>query len=267
MKRRFNFAVLLAILVVIFSLTGCGSSTASNQETKKETKTVEVTAKADNKVEQEPKQENSVDQTKPEAAPAVTTEKQQAGSKPAAPQTESGQSAQPVQKSSAQAEPTTPAPTSKKSATSTAKPAGTTPSTSTNPAAKATTSTTAKTSTTTQTTTAAPVVKPAVPAPKPVTTVTLSIAGPKDKGTILAPTKIKINDGDTIFDVVKRTNIDIDSSGSGATAYIEGIDNIYEFDYGAKSGWVFKHNGVSITKSIGVIKVKAGDRIECYYTE
>ncbi|MBT2658209.1 DUF4430 domain-containing protein [Bacillus sp. ISL-18] len=266
MKRRFNFAVLFAFLVVILSLTGCGSSTASNQETQKETKTVAVTAKADNKTEQDSKQQNAVDQTKSSAAPAVKEEKQQAASKPA-PQTESRQSAQPVQKSSAQAEPTTPATTSKKSITSTAKPAGTTASTTTTPAAKATTSTAAKTTTTPQTTTTAPVVKPAVPAPKPVTTVTLSIVGPKDKGTILAPTKVKINDGNTIFDVLKRTNIDIDSSGSGATAYIEGINNIYEFDYGAKSGWVFKLNGASITKSIGVIKVKAGDRIECYYTE
>jgi Domain of unknown function (DUF4430) len=260
MKRRFNFAVLLAILVVIFSLTGCGSSTASNQDTKKETKTVEVAAKADNKAEQESKQQITVEETKPAAAPAVTEEKQQPASKPAAPKMESGPSPQPVQKSSAAAKPSTPATTSKSAVTSTAKPAGTTTSSTTNQAAKTTTNT----KTTTQTT---PVVKPAVPAPKPVATVTLSIVGPKDKGTILAPTKVKINDGDTIFDVVKRTNIDIDSSGSGATAYIEGIDNIYEFDYGAKSGWVFKHNGVSITKSIGVIKVKAGDRIECYYTE
>jgi hypothetical protein len=43
-----------------------------------------------------------------------------------------------------------------------------------------------------------------------------------------------------------------------------GIDNIYA---SGRNGWVFKLNGESITKSTGVIKVKDGDRIECYYSE
>ncbi|MDP4086495.1 MAG: DUF4430 domain-containing protein [Bacillota bacterium] len=109
--------------------------------------------------------------------------------------------------------------------------------------------------------------------PVPSKTVTFSIMGPKDKGVILSSTKVSIKDGDTILDVLIHATqshspkIQVDYSGSGATAYVEGIDNIYEFDYGAKSGWLFKQNGVGLTKGAGISKIKAGDWIECYYTQ
>lgn len=109
--------------------------------------------------------------------------------------------------------------------------------------------------------------------PIPAKTVTLSIMGPKDKGDILSATKVGVKDGETILDVLLHATeehspkIQVDYTGSGATAYINGINNIYEFDYGPKSGWLFKQNGVSLTKSIGTSKVKAGDKIECYYTQ
>ncbi|MDP4086973.1 MAG: DUF4430 domain-containing protein [Bacillota bacterium] len=105
----------------------------------------------------------------------------------------------------------------------------------------------------------------------PLNTVTLSITGPKDHKGILSSSKVTIKGGETIFDVLlhatKNAGIQVDYDGGGATAYVNGIDNIYEFDYGPKSGWMFKLNGVSITKSSGLVKIKAGDRIECYYTQ
>ncbi|XJZ28832.1 DUF4430 domain-containing protein [Bacillota bacterium Lsc_1132] len=110
----------------------------------------------------------------------------------------------------------------------------------------------------------------AAPAPAPAKTVTFSIVGPKeDHSADRAPSPVNIKDGDTILDVlltaVGKGNVDY--SGSGASAYVSGIMNIYEFDYGAKSGWTFKLNGVGIPKSAGVISVKNGDRIECIYVE
>jgi uncharacterized lipoprotein YehR (DUF1307 family) len=108
-------------------------------------------------------------------------------------------------------------------------------------------------------------------------TVTMSITGPKVYRGILSTSKITIKNGETILDVfldaANKAGIDVDYSGSGATAYVHGISNdkkkysFYEFDYGPKSGWLFKLNGVSLTKSSGLVKIKAGDRIECYYTE
>lgn len=116
--------------------------------------------------------------------------------------------------------------------------------------------------------------KPAPPAsapvPIPAKTVTFSIAGPKeDHSADLSPKSVKIKDGYTLLNVLLEAvgKSKVDYSGSGSTVYVSGISNIYEFDYGAKSGWVFKLNGVSINKSIGVVSVKNGDRIECLYTE
>jgi len=264
MNRKFSWTVLLAILLVILSLSGCSSNTESNQDTKKETKTVEVTAKADNKTEQEKKQQPSVDTTKTAAQPAVSKVEQSAAQK-----TENGQIKQPAQKSPTAAKPANPpTATSKTIATTPVKPASTTTRSTTSSTTSTTTSTTAKATTNTATT-KPPAVKPATIVPKPENTVILSIVGPNEAS--LSATKIKINDGDTIFSVLNHAKNDkiiiMDSTGSGSTAYIQGINNVYEFDYGPKSGWMFKLNNESITKSVGVIKVKAGDHIEGYYTK
>jgi hypothetical protein len=102
-------------------------------------------------------------------------------------------------------------------------------------------------------------------------TVSITIIGPKDFGVILPKTKVNLSEGDTVLDVLlkvsKKKNILVEHSGSGAMAYIEGIDNIYEFDYGPKSGWNFKRNGTTISKSSGLVKVKKEDVIEWIYSE
>jgi cytoskeletal protein RodZ len=115
---------------------------------------------------------------------------------------------------------------------------------------------------------------PAAPAPAaqaPVQTVKISITGPKDRPTILNGATINIKENETILDVLLdaagKNNIDVDKTGSGATAYIRGIAGIYERDYGAMSGWICKQNGTGIAKSAGAITVKAGDQIEWIYKE
>lgn len=234
----------LSLLFVLFSLVGCGSNEQTTKETKKEEKTV--------KVEKQNKHENKV-----EAKVEPSSEQNQT--------TDSSTGASEEKKEN---QSTTPSSTPKQTSPSNQQQ---TPTTQTNTAA---TTNKSNTSTTTAKTPASttPASKPSTTTTsKPATTVTLSIVGPKDRGTIVAPTKVSFNDGDTIYDIIlstaKKHGIVIDSRGSGATAYIEGIDNIYEFDYGPKSGWVFEQNGVSLTKSIGVTKIKDGDRIECIYTE
>lgn len=120
-------------------------------------------------------------------------------------------------------------------------------------------------------TTPAPTQKPAAKPAAPELSVTVSIVGPSDRGTILGATKVNFKEGATVLDVLVqltgKRNIQLDYSGSGATAYVAGIDNIYEFDYGPKSGWVGKLNGTSLGKSAGTVKVKDGDSIQWLYTE
>jgi hypothetical protein len=102
-------------------------------------------------------------------------------------------------------------------------------------------------------------------------TVSIMIIGPKDVGVILPKTKVTLSEGDTVLDVLlkvaKKKNLLVEHSGSGAMAYLEGIDNIYEFDYGPKSGWEFKLNDAKISKSSGIVKVKKDDQIKWVYSE
>lgn len=121
--------------------------------------------------------------------------------------------------------------------------------------------------------TEAPTAKPTQPpAVTPVaSTVTISITGDADSGTILAASTVKLDKNDTVLDILKqvtRSNkIQMEFSGRGATAYIEGINNLYEFDKGAESGWMYRVNGDFPNKSAGVYKLTAGDVIEWLYTE
>lgn len=100
--------------------------------------------------------------------------------------------------------------------------------------------------------------------------VTISIVGNEDTGVILEPTLIEISDADTVLDVLikatKDTGIPMAFRGRKSTAYIEGIDNLYEFDYGPKSGWLYNVNGDFYSKSAGALEVKANDVIEWLYT-
>ena len=68
-------------------------------------------------------------------------------------------------------------------------------------------------------------------------------------GTILAKTKVSFTDGESAFDVLKRAcklaDIQIEYSWTPMynSYYVEGINNLYEFDCGAESGWMYKVNG------------------------
>jgi hypothetical protein len=249
MRRLLKFSALLCVLLFTFSILGCASNDSSQKETKNEVKTKVATQTQQTVAKAETKKTQT--QTPVKATASVSTERKE---KTPVQTNINSESTKKVQTYTSTSETSTSTSSHKNTAQATAKPATTA-------------------TTTVTTTTVSPKPKPSTPPPpqKPAETVTLSIVGPKDRGTIIGATKVSFKDGQTIFDILlqetKKHKIIVDSRGSGATAYIEGIDNYYEFDYGAKSGWVFKLNGVSLTKSIGAIKVKDGDRIECYYTE
>lgn len=96
------------------------------------------------------------------------------------------------------------------------------------------------------------------------------ITGHKDEGVILAGTLVSIDEGYTVIDVLKRitelNNIQLECSGIKAMAYVKGIGNTYEFDYGPKSGWIYRVNGKISNIGAGKYKVKDGDSIEWLYT-
>lgn len=87
----------------------------------------------------------------------------------------------------------------------------------------------------------------------------------------LQPTEMEITDGETVLNVLiritKEKKIQMDyRGGQGATAYVEGIDNVYEFDRGQGSGWMYRVNGIFPDRGAGVVPLYAGDRVEWLYT-
>ena len=111
---------------------------------------------------------------------------------------------------------------------------------------------------------------PTKPAPTtPVATVTVSIIGYNGE-KIVGSAKVPYKSGETLLDatlyILKEKGIQSEVSGTGAAAYVKGINNEYEFDHGVKSGWTASKNGVKLTQSAGITSIKAGDRIEWRYT-
>ncbi len=100
--------------------------------------------------------------------------------------------------------------------------------------------------------------------------VTISIVGPEDIGIILNTTTVAIDENDTVLEILEKVtdekNIHLDYKGSGMTAYVRGIHHIYEFDRGAKSGWLYRVNGKTLGEGVGTCIVKDGDQIEFLYT-
>ena len=91
-------------------------------------------------------------------------------------------------------------------------------------------------------------------------------------GVLLPETTVSFSEGDTVFDVLQRAcrenGIPLEFSitpGTGG-AYIEGIDNLYEFDCGSLSGWKYKVNGVYPNVGCSSVTVQPGDTIVWQYT-
>lgn len=89
--------------------------------------------------------------------------------------------------------------------------------------------------------------------------------------TIITQKDIPIEEGQTVFEVLRnitnKENVHMDFSGIGSNIYVKGIGNIYEFDKGPESGWMYRVNGVFPNKSCGGVKVNPGDVIEWLYTK
>ncbi|MBQ8830468.1 MAG: DUF4430 domain-containing protein [Oscillospiraceae bacterium] len=71
---------------------------------------------------------------------------------------------------------------------------------------------------------------------------------PED-GIILAPMEVKFAEGDSAFDILQQVtrdnkiHLEFSESPLYESAYIEGINNLYELDCGDLSGWMIRING------------------------
>lgn len=93
-----------------------------------------------------------------------------------------------------------------------------------------------------------------------------------DDGWILTEYTVEFAEGETAFDVLKRAckqqDIQLSSKYTPIydSYYVEGINQIYEFDCGSKSGWMYKVNGEYPKYGSSSYEVQDGDSIEWKYT-
>ena len=91
-------------------------------------------------------------------------------------------------------------------------------------------------------------------------------------GVILPPTKVTFYEGESVYDVLQRVckenNIHMESSWTPVynSAYIEGINNLYEFDCGELSGWMYRVNGWYPNYGCSRYQLADGEKVEWRYT-
>lgn len=86
---------------------------------------------------------------------------------------------------------------------------------------------------------------------------------------ILDVTSVPIADGDTVYtvlvEVCRQNRIQLENNGAVGSAYISGIDDLYEFDASPLSGWLYYVNGKTHRKSCDNYELADGDVIEWVY--
>ena len=91
-------------------------------------------------------------------------------------------------------------------------------------------------------------------------------------GVILPATTVSCYEGESVFEVLQRVcrdnGIHMESSWTPIynSAYIEGIHNLYEFDCGSLSGWMYRVNGWYPNYGCSRYVLEDGDIVEWRYT-
>lgn len=94
---------------------------------------------------------------------------------------------------------------------------------------------------------------------------------PKD-GWILKPTKIEFYEGESVYDILlrvckdKKIHLETTFTPMYNSVYLEGISNLYEFDCGGQSGWMYSVNDWFPNYGCSRYVVQNGDTIEFKYT-
>ena len=91
-------------------------------------------------------------------------------------------------------------------------------------------------------------------------------------GVIFPATRVRVAQGESVFDVLQREmrrgGIHMSSRFTPAfnSAYVEAINNIFEFDVGPLSGWMYRVNGIFPNFGSSQYILASGDVIEWVYT-
>lgn len=93
-----------------------------------------------------------------------------------------------------------------------------------------------------------------------------------EDGIIFEEQIVYFEDGESAFDILKREminnkiHLEFNYTPLHNSVYIEGINNIYEFDCGELSGWMYSINGKFPNYGCSSYIIETGDKIEFVYT-
>jgi len=93
-----------------------------------------------------------------------------------------------------------------------------------------------------------------------------------DDGWIFAPAEVVFYEGETVFNlllrVCKQNRIPMEYTDTPLydSSYIEGIYNLYEFDAGSLSGWMYAVNGEYLRFGCSEYELSTGDTVSFVYT-
>lgn len=93
-----------------------------------------------------------------------------------------------------------------------------------------------------------------------------------ENGVIYEERTVVFYDGESVFDVLLREmkqnaiHMEFEHTPLYNSAYIEGIANLYEFDCGELSGWMYRVNDWFPNYGCSRYQLKNGDRVEWIYT-
>lgn len=91
-------------------------------------------------------------------------------------------------------------------------------------------------------------------------------------GVLLAQVQVPLEEGETAFSLLQRQaqangiHLEVSYTPGTGSSYVEGIGNLYEFDCGQLSGWLYLVNGISPSVSCSDCLLSDGDRVEWVYT-
>lgn len=94
---------------------------------------------------------------------------------------------------------------------------------------------------------------------------------PQD-GIILKEENLEFSEGESVYDLIlrelkkRKIHFDFVYTPQYNSAYIKGIANLYEFDAGSMSGWLYKVNGEKPLVGTSQYIIKNNDKIEVYYS-
>ena len=87
-----------------------------------------------------------------------------------------------------------------------------------------------------------------------------------DETLVSADYKKEISVADLSRDICQKLGIPIVFAGVGSMIYVRGLNNLFEFDDGPESGWIYSVNGEYQNVGCGSYIIKGREYVEWHYT-